>query len=111
MEYETGLSYQYYFIHQLCRGRLKSRRGVRVGTLDSRMTGESGVSKHTDDQETSADDGTSKKTNVTLALDARVIRELRKEAKESQQSLNVKINAILRKHVNYYRMVELNGEQ
>jgi uncharacterized protein (DUF4415 family) len=49
-----------------------------------------------------------RKVNVTLALDERIVKELRREAQESQQSLNVKINAVLRKHVDYYRMIELN---
>jgi hypothetical protein len=49
----------------------------------------------------------SKKTNVTLALDDYVIREIKKEAKDSGQSLNVKINGILRKHASFYRVTEL----
>lgn len=47
-----------------------------------------------------------KKANITLSLDDSIIQELRKEAKESQQSLNVKINAILRKRVNFWQMTE-----
>ncbi len=50
-----------------------------------------------------------RKVNVTIAIDDSIINEIRKEANESGQSLNTRINAILRKHTNFYRMVEVNG--
>ena len=50
-----------------------------------------------------------KKTTITLALDDNVVEAIRGEAKELEQSLNGRINAILRKHVSFWRDVELNG--
>jgi hypothetical protein len=68
-------------------------------------------------QETPIDHGTDKmgrevnkkKINVTLSLDDALVQELRKESKQLNQSLNVRINAILQKHVKFYRMAELDG--
>ena len=50
-----------------------------------------------------------RKITVTLALDDVIVEEIRKEAKELEQSLNARINAILRKHVSFWRMIEMDG--
>lgn len=49
------------------------------------------------------------KANVTLTLDDYLVHEMRKEAAELNQSLNVRISSILQKHVKFYRMTESNG--
>ena len=67
------------------------------------------------DNNNSIDDGTNnghtlnaKKATITLALDDVIVEKIRKEAKELEQSLNARINAILRKHVSFWRIVEVN---
>lgn len=49
-----------------------------------------------------------KKINITLAMDDYIVKEIRKEAENNHQSLNVRINSILRKYIDFYRMVEVN---
>jgi uncharacterized protein (DUF4415 family) len=51
---------------------------------------------------------TARKTTVSLALDSDIISKLRKDADESKLSLNAKINLVLRKHVDFYKMTEDN---
>ncbi|MEO9295019.1 MAG: hypothetical protein ABI347_05410 [Nitrososphaera sp.] len=50
-----------------------------------------------------------KKTNVTIALDDYIFKEIRKEAEDSRQSLNALVSNVLRKHINFYRTAELTG--
>lgn len=50
-----------------------------------------------------------KKKNITLSVDEQIVQDIRSEASELNQSLNVRMNEILRKHVKFYRMAELNG--
>lgn len=78
--------------------------------IDSKGEGETSTPRL--DGEEGADDrrnGRNKKTNITLALDDYIVKEMRKEAASLQQSLNTRVNAILRKHVNFWQMTELNG--
>ncbi len=51
-----------------------------------------------------AESGSSKKTTVNLAIDARLIQELKKEASSQNLSLNAKINSVLSMHVDFYRI-------
>jgi hypothetical protein len=50
-----------------------------------------------------------KKTNITIALDDYIFKEMRKEAEDSRQSLNALVSDVLRKHINFYRTAELTG--
>ncbi|HKU49081.1 MAG TPA: hypothetical protein VJP79_03945 [Nitrososphaera sp.] len=47
-----------------------------------------------------------RKVTITLALEHTIIGEVRKEAADLKQSVNTRINHILRKHVRFYRMTE-----
>ena len=47
-----------------------------------------------------------RKVTITLALEHRILDEVRKEAADLKQSVNARINNILRKHVRFYRMTE-----
>lgn len=50
-----------------------------------------------------------KKLTITLALDERIVKQIRMDADDSNQSLNTRINSILTKHVKFYRMMEASG--
>jgi hypothetical protein len=45
-----------------------------------------------------------KKATVNLAIDSRVLEELRKEASSQNLSLNAKINLVLLKHVDFHKI-------
>lgn len=52
----------------------------------------------------------SRKETVSLAIDARVLQELKKEASSQNLSLNAKINSVLSKHVDFYKInADLGG--
>lgn len=50
-----------------------------------------------------------KKTTITLALDERIIRDLRKDADLEGTSLNSKINTALDKYTSFYKYIDLLG--
>lgn len=113
MEASGSMCYPQYFIGRLPEYSWKAMGLVHTSEGEERVTNPETSGKA--DAADSAPDVASgkkdrRKINITLSIDEPIIQELRREAKESGQSLNTRINAILRKHVNfYYPVIELNG--
>jgi predicted DNA binding CopG/RHH family protein len=61
------------------------------------------TSKHLSKKGTITQQLGNKKTTITLALDEKILHEIKRESESQGLSVNSKINSILSKHVNFFR--------